>query len=88
MIPLVTAECFGIASLGKLLALIIMGYSIGQWIAPWIAGRIFDATGGYGLAWKILTTGAVLGAACIYAISVPSGRMQAGNMARETTTEQ
>src|SRR3984957_13700102 len=30
LIPLVTAESFGVASLGKLLALIIMGYSIGQ----------------------------------------------------------
>ena len=36
LIPLVTAECFGTASLGKLLALIIMGYSLGQWGAPWI----------------------------------------------------
>jgi MFS family permease len=34
LIPLVTAECFGTASLGKLLALIIMGYSLGQWGAP------------------------------------------------------
>ena len=29
LIPLVTAECFGTAALGKLLALIIMGYSLG-----------------------------------------------------------
>ena len=41
LIPLVTAECFGTASLGKLLALIIMGYSLGQWGAPWIAGQNF-----------------------------------------------
>jgi MFS family permease len=39
LIPLVTAECFGTASLGKLLALIIMGYSLGQWGAPWITAR-------------------------------------------------
>jgi MFS family permease len=31
LIPLVTAECFGTAALGKLLAFIIMGYSVGQW---------------------------------------------------------
>ena len=43
LIPLVTAECFGLAALGKLLALLIMGYSLGQWFAPWLAGRIFDA---------------------------------------------
>jgi MFS family permease len=72
LIPLVTAECFGIASLGKLLALIIMGYSIGQWIAPWIAGRVFDAFHGYNLAWVILSVAGTLGAVAIYAISVPS----------------
>ncbi len=71
LIPLVTAECFGIDSLGKLLALIIMGYSIGQWIAPWIAGVIFDTYHSYQLAWITLTVGGVLGAVAIYAISVP-----------------
>src|SRR6266513_1249949 len=54
LIPLVTAECFGTASLGKLLALIIMGYSLGQWGAPWMAGRIFDSQHSYELAWKIM----------------------------------
>ncbi len=44
LIPLVTADCFGLASLGKLLALMIMGYTIGQWIAPWMAGKIFNLT--------------------------------------------
>ena len=29
LIPLVAAECFGIASLGKLCALIVMGYACG-----------------------------------------------------------
>jgi MFS family permease len=72
LIPLVTAECFGVASLGKLLALIIMGYSIGQWTAPWVAGRVFDAFHGYSLAWGILSVAGLLGAGAIYAISVPS----------------
>ncbi|MHB1793379.1 MAG: MFS transporter [Acidobacteriaceae bacterium] len=72
LIPLVTADCFGLASLGKLLALIIMGYTIGQWIAPWMAGRIFDTYHSYGLAWAILTGAGLLGAAAIYAVSAPS----------------
>jgi MFS family permease len=72
LIPLVTAECFGIASLGKLLALIIMGYSIGQWVAPWMSGRIFDTYQSYNLAWIIMSVAGLLGAAAIYAISVPS----------------
>ena len=68
LIPLVTAECFGIAALGKLLALLIMGYSIGQWAAPWIAGRIFDARHSYDLAWKIMAIAGMIGAAAIYAV--------------------
>jgi MFS family permease len=68
LIPLVTAECFGTASLGKLLAFIIMGYSVGQWGAPWIVGRIFDARHSYDLAWKITAIAGVLGAAAIYAV--------------------
>lgn len=71
LIPLVTVECFGVASLGKLLALIIMGYTAGQWIAPWMAGRIFDLYHSYGLTWEVLTVAGVLGAGAIYALSVP-----------------
>jgi MFS family permease len=72
LIPLVTAECFGVSALGKLLALIIMGYSIGQWLAPWITGRIFDAYHSYSLAWTIFSVAGLLAAAAIYAVSVPS----------------
>jgi MFS family permease len=69
LIPLVVAECFGTASLGKLLALIIMGYSLGQWGAPWIAGRVFDSQHSYELAWKIMAAAGLFGAAAIYAVS-------------------
>ena len=69
LIPLVTAECFGTAALGKILALIIMGYSLGQWAAPWMAGRLFDSYHSYDLAWKILAGASLLGAAAIYNIS-------------------
>lgn len=69
LIPLVTAECFGVASLGKILALIIMGYSIGQWVGPWIAGRIFDTVHSYDPAWKLMAAAALLGSVAIYAVS-------------------
>ncbi len=78
LIPLVTAECFGVSSLGKLLALIIMGYSIGQWVAPWATGRVFDIYHGYSLAWAILSVAGLLGAVAIYAISV-SSRTESGS---------
>src|SRR5258708_33381241 len=69
LIPLVAAECFGTASLGKLLALIIMGYSLGQWGAPWIAGRIFDARHSYELAWNLIAVAGLLVGAAILAVA-------------------
>ena len=72
LIPLVTSQCFGTASLGKLLGLIIMGYSLGQWGAPWITGKLFEATHSYDLAWKIMALASMVGSLAIYAISPPA----------------
>ncbi len=69
LIPLVTAECFGLKALGKLLSLIIMADSLGQWFGPMLAGRIFESTRSYNLAWSIITIGGVLGAAAIFAVA-------------------
>lgn len=73
LIPLVTADCFGLSALGKLLSLIIMGYSLGQWFAPWLSGKIFDSYHTYNLAWIIMSASAAVGAALIYAV-VPDRR--------------
>lgn len=69
LVPLVTVECFGLKALGKLLALIVMGYSLGQWGAPWLAGRVFDAYHSYDLAWGFMAGAGVLGGLTIYAVS-------------------
>lgn len=69
LIPLVAVECFGLKALGKLLALIVMGYSLGQWGAPWLAGRVFDAYHSYDLAWGIMAGAGILGGLIIYAVS-------------------
>ena len=71
LIPLVTAECFGLAALGKLLSLIIMADSLGQFFGPVLAGKIFEATHSYDLAWSIITAAGILGAAAIYAVRAP-----------------
>jgi MFS family permease len=72
LIPLVTAECFGTKDLGKILALIIAGYSLGQSGMPWLTGKLFDVQHSYSLAWKILAAAGVLGAAIVYRVSVRS----------------
>lgn len=77
LIPLVTAECFGLSALGKLLSLIIMADSLGQFFGPVLAGRIFEATHSYNLAWTIITAAGILGAAAIYAVSPTRGRQTA-----------
>jgi MFS family permease len=69
LIPLVTAECFGTQSLGKILGLIIMGYSLGQWGAPWFVGKIFDASHSYQLGWRIMGAAAIVGAVAVYLIN-------------------
>lgn len=69
LVSLVTAECFGTRALGKLLALIIMGYSLGQWGFPWIVGRIFDAKRSYDLAWRAVAIAGMIGGLTIYLIS-------------------
>jgi MFS family permease len=69
LIPLVTAECFGTQSLGKILGLIIMGYSLGQWGAPWFVGKLFDANHSYQLGWRIMGPAAIIGGVAIYLIN-------------------
>jgi MFS family permease len=68
LIPLVAADCFGLSSLGKILALIIMSDSLGQTFGPVMAGRIFDTWHSYNLAWFIASGAGILGASAVYLI--------------------
>ena len=68
LIPLVASENFGTAALGKILALIIMGYSLGQWAGPWLVGRLFDMQHSYDVAWKMIAVLAIIGAGAIFVI--------------------
>ena len=76
LIPLVVSENFGTASLGKILALIIMGYSVGQWAGPWFDGKLFDSHHNYDLAWSLIAVFAMIGAAAIYLTYLRSRRSQ------------
>jgi len=76
LIPLVASEQFGTTALGKILALIIMGYSVGQWSGPWLVGKLLDRHHSYARTWNLIAILAVVGAAAIYAIPLfsPSGQ--------------
>jgi MFS family permease len=84
LIPLLTAECFGLSALGTVLALIISGYTVGQWVAPWLTGRIYDAYHSYNLAWVLMMSAGVLGAIIIYMVrpekSASAGVQNMANM--------
>jgi MFS family permease len=69
LIPLLTADCFGLSSLGTVLALIISGYTVGQWIAPWLAGHIYDVDHSYSFAWIIMALAGIIGASIIYMVA-------------------
>jgi MFS family permease len=51
------------------LALIISGYTVGQWIAPWLAGHIYDVHHSYRFAWLIMALAGIIGAAIIYMVT-------------------
>ena len=74
LIPLVVSENFGTSSLGKILALIIMGYSVGQWAGPWFVGKLFDSRHNYDLAWTLIAIFAMIGAGAIYLTYLGSRR--------------
>jgi len=63
IIPLMTAEIFGIEILGRLLGVILTASGIAEAAAPWFVGRLRDATGSYSVLVGIALLGgfAVLG---------------------------
>ena len=73
LIPLLTAECFGLPSLGRLLTFIILTYSIAQFLGPTVAGKIYDVRHSYALAWALNSAVGIAGAGLIYLVK-PSRR--------------
>ncbi len=65
LIPLVTAECFGVRSLGKLMGIIITTDSLGQAFTPVIVGRLFDVHRNYNLGFALVAAMAVAGAVTV-----------------------
>jgi MFS family permease len=61
IIPLMTAEIFGIEILGRLLGVILTAGGIAEAAAPWFVGRLRDATGSYSASCFVLVGIALLG---------------------------
>ncbi len=69
LIPLITAHCYGLASLGRLMGVILTTDAISQAFTPVLVGRIYDLQRSYNQGFAVLTVMALLGAAAISQIS-------------------
>ncbi len=65
LIPLVTAECFGVRSLGKIMGIVITTDSLGQALAPVLVGRLYDLNRNYNLAFALVAVAAAIGAIAV-----------------------
>jgi len=65
LIPLVTAECFGVRSLGKIMGIVITTDSLGQALAPVLVGRLYDLNRNYNLAFALVAVAAAIGAMAV-----------------------
>jgi len=68
IIPLVTAELFGVRILGRLMGVLLTAGGIAEAASPWLIGHLRDATGSYFEACFVLVGLALLGAAAVLAL--------------------
>jgi MFS family permease len=65
MVPLMTAEIFGIEILGRLLGVIVIAGGIAEAAAPWAVSRLRDVTGSYASPCFTLVGVALMGALAV-----------------------
>ena len=68
IIPLMTAEIFGVQVLGRLMGVILTADGVAEALSPWLLGRIRDASGSYSQGFVMLIGMALLGAAAVAAL--------------------
>jgi MFS family permease len=73
IIPLMTAEIFGIEILGRLLGVILTAGAVADAMAPWLIGRLRDITGSYSVSCMVLVAMALLGGLAV--LGLPSRRV-------------
>lgn len=68
IVPLVTAEIFGIQGLGLLLGVILTANGVAEAASPWLVGHLRDTTGNYTAGFLALIGMGLLGAAAAAAL--------------------
>ncbi len=62
IIPLMAAELFGTAVLGRVMGIILTADGVAEALFPWVVGRLHDSTGSYRRGFELLAALAALGA--------------------------
>ena len=65
IIPLMTAEIFGVQVLGRLLGVILTAGGVAEAVSPWLTSRLRDETGNYSESCFLLVGVALLGALAV-----------------------
>jgi sugar phosphate permease len=68
IIPLMTAELFGVQCLGRLLGVILTLDGVAEAVSPWWIARLRDSTGSYAHGFFVLIGAALVGAIAISAL--------------------
>jgi len=68
IIPLMTAEIFGVKILGRLMGVILTAGGVAEALAPWWVGHLRDASGSYRSGCVALVAMALLGAVAVLAL--------------------
>jgi sugar phosphate permease len=68
IIPLMTAEIFGVQVLGRLMGVLLTAGGVAEGLAPWWVGHLRDTTGSYNYGCMILVAMALLGAVAVTAL--------------------
>ena len=71
VIPLMTAEIFGVEVLGRLMGVILTATGIAEAASPWMIGRLRDVRGSYSLGFLVLVGLTLAGAVAIAALPNP-----------------
>lgn len=73
IVPLITAEIFGVQLLGRLLGVILTAGSVAEALSPWLVGRLRDVTGSYSSGFLALIGMGLLGAVAAAALPKEQG---------------
>jgi MFS family permease len=74
IIPLMAADLFGVATLGRLLGIVLTADGIGEAVAPMLVARIRDTRGSYAGGFGVLIGLAALGALAVALLPSPERR--------------